>query len=143
MATKPLVWPVAVTAKLPGTAVFGTLNADVNVPVDVVVAVATWVPLKSTATVSLAPNPVPVTVTFEVGGPEPGFRAMLAVTAAAGDAKMPTARTMPAAAAISTRDPLRQRENPVARTLTEPVACWGMRTGPPPPPRRPAAPAAP
>ena len=85
------------------------MNVAENVPVGEVVAAATWVPLKSTATVSLAPDPVPVTVTFEVGGPELGFRAMLVVTAAAGDANMPTARTLPAAGA-STRDRPRQRE---------------------------------
>jgi len=59
-------------------------------------------PLKSTATVSLALNPVPVTVTVEVGGPELGFKVMLAVTAAAGDADKPTARTMPTVT-VSTR----------------------------------------
>jgi hypothetical protein len=114
-----------------------------NVPAAEVVAVATWVPLKSTATVSLPPNPAPVTVTVEVGGPELGFKVMLAVTAAAGDADKPTARTMPTTAAVSTPDPQRQREPQVAKTLTEPVACRSVRTGPPPPPRRPAGPAAP
>jgi len=118
------------------------VNVVENVPVAAVVAVATWVPLKSTATVSLAPNPAPVTVTFEVGGPAFGFSMMLVVTAAAGEANTPTARTVPAVTA-STRDRPRQRGNRVARTLTEPMACRSIRTGPPPPPqeaRRPSRP---
>src|SRR5215472_6634340 len=106
-----------------------------NVPAAEVVAVATWAPLKSTATVSLPPNPAPVTVTVEVGGPELGFKVMLVVTAAAGAADKPTARTTPTAAAASTRGPQRQRENRAAKTLTEPMACWSVRTGPPPPPQ--------
>jgi len=93
------------------------------------------VPLKSTKTVSLAPNPAPVTVTFEVGGPALGFSVMLVVTAAAGAADNPTASNTLAAATVSTRDRPRQRDNQVARTLTEPVACWGIRTTPPPPPQ--------
>jgi hypothetical protein len=60
------------------------VNVVENVPVDEVVAVATWEALKSTATVSLAPNPVPFTVTVEAGGPAPGFTVMPAVAAATG-----------------------------------------------------------
>ena len=82
VAESPLVWPVAVTGWFPGRADLGTVNVAENVPVDEVVALATWVALKSTTTVSLAPNPVPFTVTVEVGGPTLGFRVMLVVAAA-------------------------------------------------------------
>jgi hypothetical protein len=55
VAERPLVLPVAVTGWFPGRAEEGTLNVAENVPVAEDAAVATWVPLKSTATVSLAP----------------------------------------------------------------------------------------
>ena len=61
VAEKPLVSPVAVTGCLPGRADLGTLNLMVNVPAGELVTATTWLPLKSTATVSLSPNPVPVT----------------------------------------------------------------------------------
>jgi hypothetical protein len=72
-----------------------------------------------------------------VGGPDVGFTVMLGVLAlaAAGDANTPAASITLAAATVSTCDRLWQRENRVVRTLTEPVACWGIRTGPPPPPQ--------
>jgi len=73
-------------------------------------------------------------VIVEVGGAALGFRVMLAVTAAAGDAKKPTAKTMPAAM-VSTRDRLRQSENPAtipayrpARPRLEEIACMFMET---------------
>ena len=120
----------------------GTMNAVENVPVGAVVAVATWAAPKSTATVSLAPNPPPFIVTLVVGGPKPGFRVMLVVTAATGAANRPRARTVPAAATVSSRDRTHQRKSPAitrasstgtARILTERVASWGVRTGLPPP----------
>src|SRR5215469_13430838 len=137
---------------LPGSADLGTVNVAENVPVDEVAAVATWVPLKSTATVSLAPNPAPVTVTFVVGGPTAGFRVMLVVAAAAGAADKPTASITLAAASVSTRDRPRRPENPAisrarsgraVRTLTERVTSWHVRTGPPPPPQEAPRPSAP
>src|SRR5579859_2675346 len=122
VADRWLVWPVAVTGYLPGCAVLGTVNAAVNVPVDEVTA--DWLmPNSVTVTVSLMPNPEPVTLTLVVGGPDVGFRVMLGVLAlaAAGDANTPTARTMPAAAAISTRDRLRQRETPATIPASRPA----------------------
>jgi hypothetical protein len=65
-ALKAYRLPSNETGWFPGRAEEGTVNLAENAPVDEVAAVATWVPLKSTVTVSLAPNPVPFTVTFEV-----------------------------------------------------------------------------
>ena len=52
----------------PGRAHFCTVNEALNVPVVEVAAVAFWVVLKSTVTVSLTPNPEPDTLTLVVGG---------------------------------------------------------------------------
>jgi len=67
-------------------------------PVDEVVGLATWVLLKSTTTVSLAPNPVPVTATLVVGGPTFGDSVMAALVAQAGPAA-PASKTAQHAAA--------------------------------------------
>jgi len=73
-------------------------------------------------------------VTVEVSGPALGFGMTLAVTAAAGEANKPTASTMPAAT-VSTRNRLRQYENPAATPAYRParpriqeIACVLMET---------------
>jgi hypothetical protein len=70
-------------------------------------------------------------VTAEVSGPALGFR-VLAVTAAAGEANKPAAKTVPAAK-VSTRNGLRRYENPAvipaylnARARIQEKACVFM-----------------
>ena len=154
MADRPLASPMALTEWFPGKADLGTLNLVENVPVGAVVAVATWVVPKSTATVSLAPNPAPFTVTLVVGGPTPAFRVMPVVAAPTGAAKRPRAkaRTVPAAAPASSRGRARRDETPaitrakrsgIVRILIGRVASWDVRTGCHLPPGRPAGSAGP